>query len=339
MERYNFTNPLFLFKIEFIMRCFYLIFCFVFLTACNDGDILTVELEFDKELELCTNDVASFLIYDLREDPNESLSLIIPRNEVNNVPEDYPYTEPTPIDAPTILSINGTTIRFIYRTYNRAVANGELCNVVPPADLNIVEDYEAATGTVEVITTVVDDDNDGIPTEFEGLAGEPNENGIYMDSLDTDEDGIPDYLDDDDDNDNVKTINEIDNTDGDNDPRTNPLNTDADLPNGDIIPDYLDIDDDGDGVNTINEDENGDQNPRNDSSINNGVLIFHYLNNSEMMDYGSPGVIDISEYEFTRTVSTNFAVKDIDLEILRTTDVDFGVLTTIITDYKFQFEN
>ncbi len=324
MERYNFTNPLFLFKIEFTMRHFYIILCFVFLTACDDGDILTVELAFDKELERCVNDNESYLIYDTREDPNESLSIIIPRTDANELL----FTEATTVGTPTILIINESTIRFIYRTYNRAIVTDELCNIIPPADLNIVEDYEADIGTIEVTVTIEDDDGDGIPSDLEER--DPNGDGDFSDAQDWDNDGIPDYLDEDDDNDNVKTAFELDddNSDGDNDPTTNPLDTD-----GDGDPDYLDEDDDGDGVDTIEEDEDGDQNPRDDSSVNNGITIFHYLNTLETTNYGSPGIIDLEENEYTRTVTTSFYIRGIDLEILRATEIDFGILTTIITDY------
>jgi hypothetical protein len=326
MERYNFTNPLFLFKIDFIMRHFYIVCCFVFLTACDDGDILNVELEFDQELDRCENDNASYLIYDTREDPNESLSLIIERN-VNN---ELLFTEPTPVGEPVILNINSNT-RFVYRTYNRAIANDELCDIIPPADLNIVENYEANTGSVEITVTIEDDDGDGVPTEFEGR-GELDINGVYSNAADFDNDGIPDYLDDDDDNDNVKTIIEIDNSDGDNDPTTNPLNTDANLPNGDNAPDYLDVDDDGDGVITRLEDESMDMNPTNDLAANaDGDLTPHYLNVLETISYADSGLTDDNEY--TRTVTTRFIVRDIDLEILRTTEIDFGILITTLFNY------
>ena len=326
MERYNFTNPLFLFKIESNMRHLYILLCFIVLTACDDGDIIIVELEFDKVLERCENDINSFLIYDTREDPNESLSLIIPRTDLSELL----FTIPTPVGTPIVFDINATTVRFIYRSYNRAINNDELCDVIPPADLTIVEDYEAPTGTVEVTVTVEDDDNDGVPTASEGR-GELDENGEYSNALDTDGDLIPDYLDEDDDNDNVKTSNEIDNSDGDgdNDPTTNPLDTD-----GDGTADYLDDDDDGDGVLTIEEDEDGDQNPLDDLGNNaDGDLVPHFRNTLEMTNYGSPGIIDLSENKYTRTVNTQFLVKDVDLEILRATEVDFGILTTIITDY------
>jgi hypothetical protein len=294
-----------------------------FLVACNDGDILTVDLEFDQELELCENDNESYLIYDTREDPNESLSLIIPRStEI-----DLLFLDPTTIDAPTILTINETTVRFIYRTYNRAIEGDELCDVIPPGTLTIIEDYEATTGTVEVTVTIEDDDGDGIPSELEGR--DPNGDGDFSDALNSDGDEFPNYLDEDDDNDNVKTSNEIDdlNEDGDNDPTTNPLDTD-----GDSIPDYLDEDDDGDGVNTRLEDEDGENGPGNDTSINDGITIAHYLNNLEMTTYTFEDY-DAFENVYDRTIKTSFLVKDIDLEILRATEVDFGILTTVIADY------
>ncbi|WP_299124732.1 hypothetical protein [uncultured Winogradskyella sp.] len=321
MERYNFTNRLFLFKIEAMIRRFSLLFCLIFLVACDDGDIMTVDLNFEGDLESCDDFENSYLVFDTRSDPNEALILIFDRNDTT----DALFTTPTTVDVPEELLINETNVRFIYRSYNRSVNINDICAIVSPGDLTIVEDYEADSGTVDVTVTIVDDDNDGIPSEFEYGPG-----GL-ADPQDSDLDGIPDYLDEDDDNDNVKTINEIDNSDGDNDPTTAPLNTDGDLPNGDEIPDYLDTDDDGDGVLTRLEDEDGDMNPLNDTSDNNGVLIAHYLNNIEVIDYGDPGLSDDNAY--TRTVTTHFLVKDIDVEILRATEVDLGTLITTIADY------
>lgn len=324
MERYNFTNPLFLLKIKLNMRCLYIIFCFVFLTSCDDGDILTVELDFEGPLVLCDNDTESYLVYDTKEDPSESLSLIFRKSDENELL----FLEPTVLDTPAELTIDGFNVRFIYRTYNRAIASNELCNIISPAGLNIVEDYEATVGTVEVTVTIEDDDGDGIPSEDEGR--DPNGDGDFSDALNSDASGpnpddIPDYLDEDDDNDNVKTVDELDNanTDGDNDPTTNPLDTD-----GDGIADYLDNDDDGDGVLTIEEDTNQDLNPRNDRANNaDNQLVAHYLNTLETQNYGSPGLVDLSLNVYRRTVTTRFLVKGIDLEIIRATEVDFGIYT------------
>lgn len=328
MERYNFINPLFLFKIESMVRCFFMCFFLVFLTTCDDGDIFTVDLDFDKELERCTNDNASYLIYDLREDPNESLSLIIPRSTDYELLFTSATTEGLPVEIP----INTNTVRFNYRTYNRPVVssgtNQELCDVIQPASLNIVEDYEATSGKVFVTTTIEDDDNDGVPTEFEGR-GELDGNGEYSNALDTDGDLIPDYLDDDDDGDNVKTSNEIDNSDGDDDPTTDPMDTD-----GDGTLDYLDEDDDDDTILTRLEDENGMNGPGDDTANNaDGNLVPHYKNIEEATPYDFENY-DAFENMYTRTVKTSFIIEDIELEILRTTIIDFGTLITILPDYS-----
>ena len=100
---------------------------------------------------------------------------------------------------------------------------------------------------------------------------------------DTDGDNIPDYLDTDDDNDGVDTVNEdygdtdlsdgnVDAT-GDND----PTNDDSD---NDGTPDYLDEDDDGDGILTIDEnpDPNDDGNGfGNDAFDSDGDSLSDYL--------------------------------------------------------------
>jgi hypothetical protein len=321
MKRYNFTNPLFLFKIESMKRHFYFLFCLVFIVACDDGDILTVDLVFDQELERCDDFEDSYLVFDTRDNPDEALILIFPRDEVN----DALFTSATPVDSPSELVINETTIRFIYRTYNRSVNTEDMCAIIPPGNLSIVEDYEAETGTVDVTVTIEDDDNDGIPSIDEGR--DPNGDGDFSDAQDSDLDGIPDYLDEDDDNDNVKTKNEDDDNDDDDNPYTDARDTD-----NDGIPDYLDTDDDGDGVLTRFEDENGDLNPINDTVLENNVLIAHFLNNMETMDYGDPGLTDDNEY--TRTVTTHFLVKDIDIDILRASEIDLGTFVKEITDYS-----
>ena len=321
MPRYNFINALFLLKMQPMTRRLFTIILALLLTTCDDGDIITVNLDFDKQLSLCSNNIDSFLIYDLREDPNESLSLIIPRNDL----EEFPFTEPTPTGNPTEFIINASTNRFIYRTYNRAVATNELCEPIQPGNLTTIEDYEATTGSAFATVIIDDDDGDGISSENEGR-GEADENGNYPNAQNSDGDEFPDYLDEDDDNDNVKTKDELDeeNIDGDNNPFTNPLDTD-----GDGIPNYLDTDDDGDGINTIEEDANGDKNPRNDTNTDTeGNIIAHYLNILETTNYGSPGLVGGNEY--TRTVSINFLVTEFNLEILSATELDLGTLTYTI---------
>ncbi len=79
-----------------------------------------------------------------------------------------------------------------------------------------------------------DSDGDGVPDVFENFNGDPDGN---LEDDDTDLDGIPNYLDDDDDGDGILTADEAVDEDG------NPIDTD-----GDMDVDYLDNDDDGDGL-------------------------------------------------------------------------------------------
>ena len=54
--------------------------CFV-LFSCNDGDVISVELDFDKSLTLCGDETTSnYILYDTKTTPFESLMLLFPNN-------------------------------------------------------------------------------------------------------------------------------------------------------------------------------------------------------------------------------------------------------------------
>ena len=295
--------------------------CFL-LSSCNDGDIIDIELDFDEELELCDILSEDYLLYDTRTDPNESLTLFFPSTPANDL-----IFNPEESGNVKTLTVNTSTIRFNYRTYS---GNPELviCQEIPDAGVDITNDYEAVSGAlVNFISTYIDDDNDGIPSEYEDddLDGD----GDYLtDPLDSDGDGTPDYIDADDDNDNVLTKDEIDDSDGDSNPLTNPLNTD-----GDSLPDYLDTDDDGDGVPTIYENEDGLE------ELENGVTlsllddfkepstIRRYLD-SEATDVFMNDALNSNSYE--RTVTIDITIENANIEILSTDEIFFGTYTKVI---------
>ena len=87
-------------------------------------------------------------------------------------------------------------------------------------------------GPVEVLIIPYDSDNDGVPTKVEDL----NSNGNVMDD-DTDNDGIPNFLDSDDDGDSIPTLFE--------NFFASVYSGDSD---GDGILNYIDADDDNDGI-------------------------------------------------------------------------------------------
>ncbi|MDX1271755.1 hypothetical protein, partial [Bizionia paragorgiae] len=199
----------------------------------------------------------------------ESLSLLVttPSIELSDFYETVPTTE-NPylvelVDTQLVVNITGNNV-LNYRSY-ASLPDNLFCSDIPPANIQVTQDLSSG-GKALFTMDLIEDDNDGIPAELEDLNG----NGDLYDD-DTDGDGIPNFLDADDDGDNVLTINESPNytaADG----LSMALDTD-----GDGIPDYLDDDDDGDGVLTRDEENTTqDQNPTND--ITNNTVGPDYLN-------------------------------------------------------------
>ncbi|OUR91073.1 hypothetical protein A9Q87_11395 [Flavobacteriales bacterium 34_180_T64] len=288
-------------------------------TTCNDGDVFEVVLDFEDDLTLCSEVSEDYLLYKIKNTPYESLSLIFPATSANDLifnPTESPYTDQ--------LVINATTIRFNYRTYN---GNPEdlICALIPDPSVNITNDYEAASGAIaEFVTTFVDQDDDGIPTEIEDLNTD-GDNDPSTNPTDSDTDGIPDYLDVDDDNDNVLTKNENPDVNDDGD-FSDALNTD-----GDDLPNYLDDDDDGDGVPTRLEDEDMSNSPTNDFDEGSQTPnVARYLDATAVESYAVSGFLQNS---YDRIITVSFTILNANLEILNTDSINFGTYTSTIINY------
>ena len=129
--------------------------------------------------------------------------------------------------------------------------------------------YASGNGTIKpivlsVVDCTVDADNDSVPSATEDVNNDTN-----LANDDTDLDGIPNYLDNDDDGDLVLTNVEYVFS------RTNTQTANAILDtDNDGIANYLDNDDDGDGLLTWKEDYDNDGNPGNDDTNSNGTLDY-----------------------------------------------------------------
>lgn len=312
-----------------MLRYFSFILCCTLLLACDDGDILNFQLDFEDTLSLCptTSTSSSYFLYKTKNDPSQSLTLLFP---VSGNEDIFPAPSVTEVSSPTALNVaasktltiggSSSNTRFNYRSYNRNVGNNELCGIIPPSDLVITENYEAPSGQINVTTTFVDDDNDGIPSVNEGQ--DPNGDGDFSDAQDSDNDGIPDYLDEDDDNDNVKTINEDNNADGDNNPFTDARDTD-----NDDKPDYLDDDDDGDGILTRLEDENGNKSLTDDFNepTDGSQVPPRFLDANAAEPFDDAGVIGNT---YKRIYTSVFVVLNADLQIINSEEINFGTYTS-----------
>lgn len=299
-----------------MQKLLYLLVLCVLVTSCSDGDILEVELAFDKNLTLCNLDPEVYFLFETKTNPSESLSLIFDKNPTTALifnPEANNFT--------STFEINGSGTNFNYRTYNGDPEN-LICNLLPDPNTTIINDYAATSGTVTTITTFVDDDADGIPSEIEdkNLDGD---NNPATNPTDSDGDGIPDYLDADDDNDNVLTKDEKPNY-SEADGLSKAQDTD-----GDGIPDYLDDDDDGDGVLTRLEDENSNGNPKDDRDENTQTpTVARYLNADakDTYDYQS-----FNKNSYNRIITVKFVISNVNLNVISLTEIDFGTFKKTIT--------
>ncbi|MFN2261145.1 MAG: hypothetical protein ABR595_03665 [Psychroflexus sp.] len=280
------------------MKKFFLIILLISVfQSCDDGDIIVSDFNFneDTNLNLCQDDNTNILHY-IDSETNEAISFTFQNADFDGTFEGLMPPEPITIQ------INNTN-RINYRLLDGEASSSEyFCQDIPPSSPLVVEEYVSTTGGTATIEIIIEsqDDGDGIPAADEDLNG----NGDYFDD-DTDEDGIPNFLDIDDDNDNVLTKTEINTEFG------TELDTDE---NG--IPNYLDEDDDGDGVITRYEDLNAfDDNP--DEPILNPA---DDLNEFGIPNYLNPEAtesLEINEYRenrITRTFRTQINFQNITLE-------------------------
>ncbi len=254
------------------------------LFACNDGDIIVSNFDFssDTELELCkVNNIN--VLYNVNPETNEAISFRFVLADFDGTFEGL-----CPPD-PVTLSLN-TQNQITYRRLSEETDGADyFCQEIPPAQPTVIEEFTSLDGGEAQLIFFVSnqDDEDDVPANLEDLNGDGN---LFND--DSDNDGIPNFLDTDDDNDNVPTSVEIVNED-------NPdIFPDFDE---DGLPNYLDEDDDNDGVITRwedldafdNLDDQGDPilNPRTD------------LNEEGIPNYLNPEISEVLEIDLYRTNS------------------------------------
>lgn len=117
--------------------------CIFALNSCDDGDLTLETIDFeDATTQSCS---ANNIIYKLKE--KEALLLEIPEIAFVNEPNDP--------DAPTLIDIDNSIYRVVYRFYNGAVAADNICNTIPPATPYVTDQWIASSGKIQIITTTV----------------------------------------------------------------------------------------------------------------------------------------------------------------------------------------
>jgi hypothetical protein len=112
------------------------------LNGCDDGDLILENIDFeDATTQSCS---ANNILYRLNE--KEALLLEIDKTLFKN--------EPTPTGKPIEITI-GQNNRVIYRFYNGLVSSDNICETIPPATPNVVDQWTATGGTIQIYTTAV----------------------------------------------------------------------------------------------------------------------------------------------------------------------------------------
>ena len=276
------------------------------LNSCDDGDIIDFELDFEDTFQACGD--SDLVFYKTKNDPSESLSL-----KLNNVSLDDVLTVNTAGVFEKTYTISSTN-PFNYRTYSNTTLPSDLfCNAIPNSEIKITQDIESTSGSAILKTVLTEDDNDGVPAESEDINGNSD-----LEDDDTDGDGLPNYIDADDDGDNILTKNENPDPNGDGD-LSDAQDTDLDG-----IPDYLDDDDDGDGIKTRDEENDSqDENPANDITVS--EFGPDYLN-KDVANMETPAATAYRQHSITQTYVVTLIVTDFDLELISVDVFDFGIL-------------
>ncbi len=299
------------------------------LSSCDDGDIIITNFEFDDvELQLCNGAKENeFVFFKINQTINEAISY-------NFISETFSDTIAT--DTPITIALNNETNILIYRQFNTSITPDYYCSNIPSSEIIVTEELISTSGRSEIFTEIIEeDDSDDVPADQEG-DGDTDRDGIpdFKDQDDdndniltsaelsngdseddsfrnTDGDELDDYLDPDDDNDGILTINEDFNRDENFNNNGNPRDDDYD---SDGTPNYLDDDDDGDGILTIDEDTNGNGDPTDDDDDNDGIPNYLDTNSDSDMrnnnDSIPPGRNNTVQTTFRTTVTINELIFD-----------------------------
>ncbi|MCM4158003.1 hypothetical protein [Gramella sp. AN32] len=306
-------------------------FAITFMLSCDDGEITVTNFDFeDSTFKFCQGTNKNVIYAVNSDETNESISLEFSNVSGITIDEDGNFTLADGQESVSF-ALTGNN-RIVYRIYEDALPANYFCQVVPPSNVTIVEEWLSGTGAVVTITSNFTDetadadaDGDGIKNINEGW------NSSGTGHLDTDGDGIPDYLDIDDDNDNVITKSETKANTGEPITDDGYLDTDEDG-----IPNYLDNDDDNDGVPTrLEVTETAQDSPVSFSSTGDGVS--NYLNPEQTSSFQHDlyRSHDITRnYGYTINVTNLLLQKQQgDMETIQYTNYRFGNLQETNVDF------
>lgn len=134
------------------------LFVLLLFTACDDGDFIVTDFDFDSQsnLKMCKSGKNNVL-YIVNRDPDEAIVF-------NFEDEDFDgtYTEDVESEIRTI-SLGGKNA-LIYRTFDAPVDGGNyFCTGIPPTEPKVTTEFQNIEGgRIELITTLLEEEFDEI---------------------------------------------------------------------------------------------------------------------------------------------------------------------------------
>lgn len=123
-------------------RFFGLFLLVLLLNGCDDGNLILETIDFDDAITQSCSE--NNILYRLNE--KEALLLEIPKTIFQN--------EPTLANEPIEIAIGGSN-RVFYRFYNGNVVSSTICETIPPATPNVVDQWTTEGGTIQIYTTAI----------------------------------------------------------------------------------------------------------------------------------------------------------------------------------------
>ncbi|HEX8268516.1 MAG TPA: hypothetical protein VF581_01375, partial [Flavobacterium sp.] len=125
-------------------------------SACDDGDLTFESLNFDDvPVERCAGDTGN-LLYKL----NGGEALVVSVGTTASAFDiAFPDNPDLPDALPRSIPINGTTNRVAYQLFNGDATDAIYCSPIPPIDPVAVEEWNATSGIINIITTQVTSEN------------------------------------------------------------------------------------------------------------------------------------------------------------------------------------
>ncbi|WP_378187463.1 hypothetical protein ACE939_03870 [Aquimarina sp. W85] len=114
--------------------------------SCSEGDIITVELEFDGVLDNCANTNANtFVFYKLNSANTKTLLLNFTETNFDLIPDSKKLA-----NVETVL-LNQTTNLVTYREFSASInPSSYFCSDIPPKENTTTLEYTSTSGTAEI---------------------------------------------------------------------------------------------------------------------------------------------------------------------------------------------